>query len=85
MPEKLAVAAVAVFPVLLVGRGGGAGAPLRAAVLVLPLLQLRRGVTQRPIAHLVPLTRLIPVRKNTTEFNSNFKMFLIIRGHWNHF
>lgn len=61
--KELAVAAVAVLPILLVGGGGGAGAPLRAAVLILPLLQLRRGVTQRPVGHLVPLTRLIPVRE----------------------
>lgn len=41
MSEELAVAAIAVFPVLLVGRRRGTGAPLRAAVFILPLLQLR--------------------------------------------
>lgn len=39
--KELAVAAVAVLPILLVGGRGGTGAPLRAAVLILPLLQLR--------------------------------------------
>ena len=58
--EELAVAAVAVLPVLLVGGRGGAGAPLRAAIFILPLLQLRRRVAQRPISHFVPLTCLVP-------------------------
>lgn len=39
--KKLAVAAIAVLSVLLISGGGGTGAPLRAAVLILPLLQLR--------------------------------------------
>lgn len=63
MPEELAVAAVAVFPILLVGRRGGTGAPLRAAVFVLPLLQLGRGVTQSTVCHFMPFTRLVSTNK----------------------
>lgn len=61
--EELAVAAVAVLPVLLVGRRRSAGAPLRAAVFILPLLYLRRRMAQRPISHFVPLTCLIPTKE----------------------
>ena len=62
MPKELAVAAIAVLPVLLIGGRGGTGAPLRAAVFILALLQLRRRVAQRSISHFVPLTRLVPTQ-----------------------
>lgn len=62
VPKELAVAAVAVLPILLIGGRGGTGAPLRAAVFILALLQLRRRVAQRPISHFVPLTRLVPTQ-----------------------
>lgn len=42
--KELAVAAVAVLPVFLICGRRGAGAPLRAAVFILTLLQLRRRV-----------------------------------------
>lgn len=63
MPEELAVAAVAVFPILLVGRRRGTGAPLRAAIFILPLLQLRRRVTQSTVCHFMPFARLVSTNK----------------------
>lgn len=75
--KKLAVAAIAVLSVLLIGGGGGTGAPLRAAVLILPLLQLRRRVTQRPVCHFVPLTCLIPTRKIKIKKRHPIKALLI--------
>lgn len=65
--KELAVAAVAVLPVFLVGGRGGAGAPLRAAIFILALLHLWRWVAQRPIRHFVPFTCLVP--KKQTDIN----------------
>lgn len=65
--EELAVAAVTVFSVLLIGGGGGTGTPLRAAVFILALLQLTRGMAQRPIRQFVPFTRLVPEHTKQTE------------------
>lgn len=81
--KKLAVAAIAVLSVLLVGRRGGTGAPLRAAVFILSLLQLRRRVTQRPICHFVPLTSLIPTRKEKEKKDIPLKLcyFLTSQPH----
>lgn len=63
MAEELAVAAVAVFPILLVGRRRGTGAPLRAAVFILPLLQLRRRVTQSTVCHFMSFACLVSANK----------------------
>lgn len=70
--KELAVAAVAVLPVFLVGRRGGTGAPLRAAVFILPLLQLRRRVAQGPICHFVPFTCLVPTKNKDINSRKAF-------------
>lgn len=49
MPKELAVAAVTVLSFFLVGRSGGGGAMLGAAVLVLTLLSIVRLVLVCPI------------------------------------
>jgi len=54
MPEELAVAAVTVLSLFLVGGGRGGGAVLGAAVLVLTLLPVVRLVLVGP----VPLTAM---------------------------
>lgn len=65
--KELAVAAVAVLPVLLVGGRRGAGAPLRAAVFIFPLLQFRWRMAQRSVSHFVPLTCLVPTKEKRTD------------------
>lgn len=84
MPEELAVAAVAVFPVLLVGRRRGTGAPLRAAVFILPLLQLKRRVTQSTVCHFMPFACLVSTNKCVKMTLTHCGLASCFEGRWVH-
>lgn len=84
MPEELAVAAVAVFPILLIGRWRGTGAPLRAAVFILPLLQLRRRVTQSTVCHFMPFACLVSTNKCMRTTWTLCRQTSCLEGRWVH-
>lgn len=66
MPKELAVAAVTVLSLFLIGGGGGRGAMLRAAVLILTFFSIIRLVVISPISlTTVALTVRIAERKDT--------------------